>query len=89
VLKEIGERFTRKRKTDRIGSYRGLQEDLMNNAHLLVPFVVSLKEVLGTTIDIEDFLKGSESNTGRSPVEEIQAFLNSIGPTTKPPKVVN
>ena len=77
VLKEIGERFTRRRKTDKQGAYKQLQEDLMNNAHNLIPYVVSLKEVLGITIDIEDFLKGYESNAGRTPVEEIQAFLTS------------
>ena len=70
-----------------MGAYKQLQEDLMNNAHLLVPFVVSLKEVLGTTIDIEDFLKGSESNTGRSPVEEIKAFLTSGATVTAKDKV--
>lgn len=64
-------------------AYKQLQEDLMVNAHKLVPFIVSLKEVLGTTIDIEEFLKGSESNTGRSPLEEIQAFLNTANPTAK------
>ena len=53
----------------------------MNNAHLLVPYVVSLKEILGTTIDIEDFLKGSESNTGKSPLEEIQNFLTRTDPS--------
>lgn len=81
----VGERFTAKRKNDKVGAYKQLQEDLMNNAHLLVPFVVSLKEVLGTTIDIEDFLKGSESNTGRSPVEEIKDFLTATftPPTAK------
>lgn len=87
MLKEIGERFTAKRKSDRVGAYKQLQEDLMNNAHLLVPFVVSLKEVLGTTIDIEDFLKGSESNSGRSPVEEIKAFLTSGATVTAKDKV--
>lgn len=77
----IGENFTRNRRTDRVGAWKRLQEDLMNNAHKLVPFAVSLKEILGTTIDIEQFLKGSESTTGRSPVEEIRDFLNSPTPT--------
>jgi len=59
----------------------------MNNAGKLVPFVVSLKEVLGTVIDIESFLKGSESNSGRSPLEEIQLFLTA--PTTKTKDTIN
>lgn len=67
-----------------MGAYKRLQEDLMTNAHKLVPYVVSLKEVLGTTIEIENFLKGSESVTGRSPLEETRDFLTSIPENDKP-----
>lgn len=87
VLKEIGATFTDKRKTDRVGAYKRLQEDLMNHAHQLVPFVVSLKEILGTTIDIEGFLKGSESNSGRSPLEETRDFLTQASSDGKDKRV--
>ena len=56
----------------------------MTNAHKLVPYVVSLKEVLGTTIEIENFLKGSESVTGRSPLEETKDFLTMTSEDVKP-----
>lgn len=56
-------------------AYRQLQSDLMRNMGSLVPAVVSLKDLLTTSIGIEEFLKGA-SDTGKNPLEVFQEFLN-------------
>jgi hypothetical protein len=43
---------------------------------VLVPNVVSLKDLLGLIMEIETFLKGKTSETGSSPIEVLSAYLS-------------
>jgi hypothetical protein len=75
ILKEIGQEFTRLRKSNRTAAWGALQERLMEHLHMLVPNVVTLKDFMGLNIDIESFIKSDTGTTTKEPLEVIREFL--------------
>lgn len=75
-MRMIGESFVATREHDRIKAYKELQSALMIYSGILAPFAMAYKDIIGTTLDIEEYLKGSESKSGKSPIEEVREFLN-------------
>jgi hypothetical protein len=54
-----------------------LQQSLADNAGTICPAAVSLKDLIAALSNIEDMLKGAASQTGESPAEYLERFLNS------------
>lgn len=88
TLHSIGERFNELRKQSMGAAYRYLQEALMTNVDVLVPTVIPLKDFLAAVTELEDFLKGSVSQAGQSPIEYLQRWLNAPADEPPPGKVM-
>ena len=48
----------------------------MENMSVLVPHVVSLKDLLAATTNIEEMLAGEKSDSGESPAEYLARWLS-------------
>lgn len=79
ILQEIGRRFTKARMLSKPESWRQLQADLMHNSHLLCPAIMGYKDLLTSVREIEDFMKGSVGQVGRSNEELLAEFLRGEG----------
>lgn len=77
AMNTLGSKFTKGRKTDRIAAWKELQYDLMSNMGTLVPYAVAFEKVISLSMDIEDYLKGAETGSGKNPIDEIRNFLNA------------
>lgn len=77
LLKQIGQRFDELRQGGRAEAWRNLQSDIAKNLHVLVPLVIPMKDAFSLMQQIEDFLKGSTGQVGKSPAETLAGFLNS------------
>jgi hypothetical protein len=75
-MREIGEEFVRLRENSRAGAWADLQKKLMSNMDTLVPEATSLKDFLGLSIDIENFLKTEQGSESLHPIEALAKFLN-------------
>lgn len=60
-------------------AWRQLQADLMQNAHILCPFVLPYDRLLTSVREIEDFMKGTSGQVGRSNEELMAEFLRGDG----------
>jgi hypothetical protein len=76
VLSQIFAEFSSKRKNDKVGAWMGLQTALAENAGILCPSVVSLKDLIAATANVEDLLKGQQGDAGKSPSEYLEEWLN-------------
>ena len=76
VLARIFSDFATQRKKDKVGAWMGLQQALAENAGILCPSVVSLKDMIAATANVEDLLKGQQGDAGKSPTEYLEEFLN-------------
>lgn len=79
ILQTIGQRFTEARKEQKAEAWRQLQSDLMNNAHWLCPVIIPLKDLIAAAREIEEFVKGSTGQVGRSNEELMAEFLSGGG----------
>lgn len=53
-----------------------LQQALAENAGVLCPSVVSLKDLIAATANVEDLLKGQQGDAGKSPAEYLEEWLS-------------
>jgi len=80
LLQDIGKRFTEARKLNKPEAWRQLQADLMHNSYILCPAILGYKDLITTVREIEDFMKGSVGQVGRSNEEVLAEFLSGEGP---------
>jgi hypothetical protein len=76
VLTEIFHEFSHKRKKEKVAAWMGLQTALAENAGILCPSVVSLKDLIAATANVEDLLKGQQGDAGKSPAEYLEEWLS-------------
>lgn len=50
----------------------------MQNLSILVPYVVSLKDLLATVTNIEEMLEGKTGDGGTTPTEVVRNWLNGV-----------
>lgn len=74
-MREIGEEFVRLRESSRAGAWSDLQRRLMGHFDVLVPMVVSMKDFLALSIDIETFLKTEQGSESLHPMEALERWL--------------
>jgi hypothetical protein len=79
ILQVIGSRFVEARALQKAEAWRQLQTDLMMAAQFLCPTIIPLKDLLAAAREIEDFVKGSTGQVGRSNEELMEEFLNGGG----------
>jgi hypothetical protein len=53
-----------------------LQQALAENAGILCPIAVSLKDLIAAEANIEDMLKGASGEAGTSPAEYLERWLS-------------
>jgi len=83
VLKEIGDEFNRLRESNRTSAFGALQKKLWANVAVLVPYAVTLKDFIGLSVSIEDFIKSDTGTTAKEPLEVIREFLDAPAAPTK------
>lgn len=79
VLTRIFTEFSAKRKQEKVAAWMGLQTALAENAGILCPSVVSLKDLIAATANVEDLLKGQQGDAGKSPAEYLEEWLSGTG----------
>jgi hypothetical protein len=77
TLSSIFAEFARRRKDEKVSAWMFLQTALAENAGILCPSVVSLKDLIAATANVEDLLKGQSGEKGISPSEYLAGWLNS------------
>jgi len=77
TLSSIFAEFARRRKDDKVSAWMGLQSALAEHAGVLCPSVVSLKDLIAATANVEDMLKGQSGDKGISPSEYLAGWLNN------------
>ena len=82
LLSAIGKEFAAKRKQDKVAAWMFLQNALMENIGTLCPAVVSLKDIIAATANVEDLLKGQTSETGETPTEYLERYLTATDDKT-------
>jgi hypothetical protein len=80
VLSAIFSEFASKRKKEKVAAWMFLQQALADNAGVLCPIAVSLKDLIAAEANIEDMLKGQQGDAGKSPAEYLEEWLGG-GPT--------
>ena len=83
ILQNLGARFVEARRLSKPESWRQLQADIMSSLHLLCPYVMPLKDALAACREIEDFIKGSTGQVGKSNEELMADFLRGEGELAK------
>jgi hypothetical protein len=81
VLAEIFKEFSHKRKQEKVSAWMYLQTALAENAGIICPAIVSLKDLIAATANVEELLKGQQGDAGKSPAEYLEEWLS---PETKP-----
>ena len=76
VLAEIFREFSHKRKQEKVSAWIGLQQALAENAGILCPAAVSLKDLIAAEANIEEMLKGQSGDAGKSPAEYLEEWLS-------------
>lgn len=79
VLSQIFNEFSRKRKQEKVAAWMWLQQALAENAGVLCPIAVSLKDLIAAEANIEEMLKGQQGEAGQSPAEYLEEWLNTPG----------
>ena len=77
VLTGIFTEFSERRKQDKVSAWMFLQTALAENAGILCPHAVSLKDLIAAEANIEEMLKGQQGDAGESPTEYLEKFLNT------------
>lgn len=85
VFGSIMQEFARRRKQEKTAAWLYLQGALAESASVISPSIVSLKDLVSAIANVEDMLKGTAQNTGQSPVEYLETFLNT-SPAPDAPK---
>ncbi len=76
VLTGIFTEFSARRKQEKVGAWMYLQTALAENAGILCPTAVSLKDLIAAEANIEDMLKGQQGDAGKSPQEYLEEWLS-------------
>lgn len=76
VLTDIFTEFSRRRKKEKVAAWMFLQAALAENAGILCPAAVSLKDLIAAEANVEDLLKGQSGDAGQSPAEYLEAWLS-------------
>lgn len=77
VLGSIFKEFANRRKQTKVEAWIYLQQALAENAAIICPSAVSLKDLISATANIEDLLKGQSGDSGKSPAEVLEEWLSS------------
>jgi len=80
VLTNIFTEFAARRKQEKVAAWMGLQTALAENAGVLCPAAVSLKDLIAATANVEDMLKGQQGDAGKSPQEYLEKWLTDTKP---------
>jgi len=88
VLTSIFTEFADRRKKEKVGAWMWLQTALAENAGVLCPAAVSLKDLIAAEANIEDMLKGQQGDAGVSPAEYLSEWLSGAVPATKESKPI-
>jgi hypothetical protein len=86
ILGSIFTEFSLRRKKEKVAAWMWLQQALAENAGILCPSAVSLKDLIAAEANIEDMLKGQQGDAGKSPAEYLEEWLS--GKDTKDAKAV-
>jgi hypothetical protein len=77
VLDTIGSTFVKGRQQNRQAAYLQFQIDLMSNLGTLSSLIPT-KDIIGLSMDIEQYLKGISGEGGVSPDKQMQDFLKEV-----------
>lgn len=75
-MADIFKEFARRRQQEKISAWLWLQQSLSENASVLCPAVVSLKDLMAAIGNVEDMVKGATGNVGESPSEYLANWLS-------------
>jgi hypothetical protein len=84
VLTKIFTEFSHKRKKEKVAAWMQLQTALAENAGILCPTAVSLKDLIAAEANIEEMLKGASGEGGVSPAEYLESWLSGKDVGVKP-----
>ncbi len=76
ALSSIFTEFAKKRKQEKVSAWMWLQQALAENAGVLCPTAVSLKDLIAAEANIEEMLKGASGEAGISPAEYLENWLS-------------
>lgn len=62
-----------------MAAWMWLQQALAENAAILCPIAVSLKDLISAEANIEEMLKGQQGEAGKSPQEYLEEWLSGEG----------
>jgi hypothetical protein len=79
ALSQIFTEFASKRKKEKVAAWMWLQQALAENAGILCPIAVSLKDLISAEANIEEMLKGQQGDAGQSPAEYLEEWLSGQG----------
>jgi hypothetical protein len=79
ALSQIFTEFAAKRKKEKVAAWMWLQQALAENAGILCPIAVSLKDLISAEANIEEMLKGQQGDAGQSPAEYLEEWLSGSG----------
>lgn len=77
VLGSIFKEFANRRKQTKVEAWIYLQQALAENAAIICPSAVSLKDLISATANIEDLLKGQTADSGKTPNEVLEEWLSA------------
>ena len=83
VLTSIFVEFSSRRKQEKVAAWMYLQQALAENAGVLCPIAVSLKDLIAAEANIEDMLKGQQGDAGKSPQEYLEGWLSGDSEVTQ------
>lgn len=75
-LQDIFQKFSKTRVTKKAQAYRELQTDLADNADVLIlSGQITMKEIVATIQDLEQYLQGEELPEGDDPITYLSKWL--------------
>jgi hypothetical protein len=75
-LQDIFRKFSKTRATRKDKAYRELQQDLSDNASVLIlSGQITMKEIVATITDLEGYLQGEETPDGDDPTTHLSKWL--------------
>lgn len=75
-LQDIFQKFSKTRATRKDKAYRELQQDLSDNASVLIlSGQITMKEIVATITDLEEYLKGEDLPDGDDPTTYLSKWL--------------
>lgn len=80
-LQEIFRKFSKTRATRKDRAYRELQQDLSENASVLIMSgQITMKEIVATITELEEYLQGEELPEGDDPITYLSKWLRGESP---------